>query len=790
MREGACVSKATDATSRPHKTGRMDEAVDFMEREDTNHNNAASDQQQLGSKYLLGEQLGRGAMGVVFAGSTRDGEELAVKILRPELSSDTKTVSRFIQERQIFSRVNHPNVVRVHDLVAEGDRLGIVMERVSGGDLKARIEAGTVTPTQAVRISAAIADGLQAIHDVDVIHRDLKPANILLTTDKDGRLMPKISDFGISRLVSEAMTRTSTTIGTPLYMAPESADQRGAGRASDVYALGAMLFEMLTGTPPFHQGGTFAVLRSHALDAPARVIGVPARLTDLIDAMLAKEPASRPSVQTTRELLLSLLPEMDDADRPSTVPVGPAAAAGIAAAGAAAAGISGEVGNSSETVVSNPGFDGPNDSSETIVAGVAGNQDDSSETIAAAGFSGPSDSSETVVADLHAASTGPSAGGSGPADSSETIVSSTMFGAAAAGAGGAGVASAAPAAPAAPVAPTPPSMPGHPAHLAGAATGGSALGAAAQTGGGAGGGTPIGTSDRAFDRVPRRVIEVGAVLASMAAVALIAFFVLNGGDGSGDVSATEPFGNNDETIDPEGASKNQEQVDDDSSNGRSGFDEGESDEAEGGSSSGTTATSDSNANNGSDDGETDVTTATTEPPTTTTEKTTTTEQETTTTTEPPATTEPPVTEPPVTEPPVTEPPVTEPPVTEPPVTEPPITIGPVATPIAIVSGPTVNQVGSTSFQFTYNTNGVCGSGSFNVVRKSDGVSVGSFSGDGTCYGPLHGGFPGAGAFAGINIEPGTSYTVNVTVNGVDGSSGSLVAGSGSASRSFSVTTNP
>ena len=558
----------------------MDEAVDFMERED------ATEQDQLGSKYLLGEQLGRGAMGVVFAGSTRDGEELAVKILRPELSSDAKTVSRFIQERHIFSRVDHPNVVRVHDLVAEGDRLGIVMERVSGGDLKARVEAGTITPTQAVRIAASVADGLQAIHDVDVIHRDLKPANILLTTDADGRLMPKISDFGISRLVSEAMTRTSTTIGTPLYMAPESADQRGAGNASDVYALGAMLFEMLTGKPPFHEGGTFAVLRAHALDTPARVAGIPARLTDLIDAMLAKEPASRPSVQATRELLLSVLPEMDDSQRPSAIAV--AGAAG--AAGAASAAMAPGVAESSETMVTAPGPKGPsgsgepgapNESSETIVAGAgASNPSDSSETIvagaaAAAGMAaanGPNDSSETVVADLGTASTGPAAGGSGPSDSSETVVSSTMFGAAAAGA-----ASAAPAPSAAPV---PPAMPGGQAsQVAGVATAG-ALGAnAAQTGGAVGGGSgPIGTSDRAFDRVPRRVIEVGAVLVSMAAVALIAFFVLNGGDsGTGDDVAAGSALASDGDIDP--ASGNaQDQSEGDNQIARSGF--GDSDETD------------------------------------------------------------------------------------------------------------------------------------------------------------------------------------------------------------------
>ena len=156
---------------------------------------------QLGSKYFLAEPLGRGAMGVVHAATTQDDQPLAVKILRPELSTDDRTVARFVQERQIFSRVDHPNVVRVHDLVAEGDQLGIVMERVNGGDLKKRVEDRSLAPSQAMAISAEVAAGLQAIHAVDVVHRDLKPANILLSVGDNGRLQPKISDFGISHRV-------------------------------------------------------------------------------------------------------------------------------------------------------------------------------------------------------------------------------------------------------------------------------------------------------------------------------------------------------------------------------------------------------------------------------------------------------------------------------------------------------------------------------------------------------------------------------------------------------------
>ena len=335
---------------------------------------------QLGSKYFLGEQIGRGAMGVVYDATTTDGGSLAVKLLRPELATDDKTVARFVQERQIFRRIEHPNVVRVDDLVAEGDQLGIAMEKVTGGDLKQRAEARSLAPAAAMRIAADVAAGLEAIHAADVVHRDLKPANILLAETPDG-LQPKISDFGISRLVSEAMTRTSTTIGTPLYMAPEAADQRGADAPADVYSLGAMMFELLIGHAPFHQGGTFAVLRAHAQDPPARVGGVPVELADLIDHMLAKDPAARPTAGQVRQRLLALLPLIDDASAPVALPApgsepgaggvgGGPGAAGAAAVGGAAIG-GGAIGGAA-AAAAGLGLAGgpasPSDSAETRIS--------------------------------------------------------------------------------------------------------------------------------------------------------------------------------------------------------------------------------------------------------------------------------------------------------------------------------------------------------------------------------------------------------------------------------------
>ena len=329
---------------------------------------------RLGSNYVVGERLGRGAMGVVHEATTHDGRSLAVKFLRAELAADHKTVARFLQERHIFRRVQHPNVVRVHDLVAEGDDLAIVMERVTGGDLKRRIEARSLSPKQSMAIAAGIAAGLQVIHQAKVVHRDLKPANILLNED----LSPKISDFGISRLVSEAMTRTSATIGTPIYMAPEAADARGADAPADVYALGIIMFEMLVGRPPFAEGGTFAVLRAHAMDPPPKIDGIPAPLAELIDHMLAKEPHDRPTIDFVQKRVTDLLPLIDDKSQPVAVP-GPAAGGVAATSGE----VTGRPAGGATAVLppdSSPAGSGQGD--RAAAAGLAG-------AAAAAGIGGP-----------------------------------------------------------------------------------------------------------------------------------------------------------------------------------------------------------------------------------------------------------------------------------------------------------------------------------------------------------------------------------------------------------------
>jgi hypothetical protein len=253
-------------------------------------------EQPLGSKYLLHEMLGRGAMGQVFRGTVRaTGAPVAVKILKPELVSDTEVVARFFRERSILTSIDHPNVAGVLDLVVEGDTLGIVMELVPGQDLRRYLRSrGTLPPAEAVRLTCQLLQGLTAVHAAGIVHRDVKPENVLVSTP--GRQAElKLTDFGVSRLsYGASLTKMTSLIGTPEYMAPELADHDSATPAADLYSTGIVLYEMLAGRTPFAGGHPLAVLRRHVEQLPPPIAGVPADLWAQIDSMLAKDPRSRP----------------------------------------------------------------------------------------------------------------------------------------------------------------------------------------------------------------------------------------------------------------------------------------------------------------------------------------------------------------------------------------------------------------------------------------------------------------------------------------------------------------
>ena len=248
---------------------------------------------RLGSRYLLHNQLGQGAMGVVWRGQDLDtGTEVAVKLLRSEYTADPAFVARFVGERNALVRFRHPNVVALRDMIVEGDRLALVMELVTGGDLNAFRErnGGTLSAAVTARLGAQIFDGLAAAHGASIVHRDLKPANVLL---EGGQV--KLADFGISRIAGGAkVTSAGIVMGTVAYLAPELIKGEEPAAAGDVYAVGITLYELLSGAVPF-DGHVAAVMNAHVNTAPERIAGVPDRLWDLIAACLSKDASARPT---------------------------------------------------------------------------------------------------------------------------------------------------------------------------------------------------------------------------------------------------------------------------------------------------------------------------------------------------------------------------------------------------------------------------------------------------------------------------------------------------------------
>jgi hypothetical protein len=252
--------------------------------------------QLLGSKYTIGEQIGRGGMGQVFRGSIREtGAPVAVKLLKPELLSDPDIVARFFRERSILLSTSHPNVARVIDLVVEGQTLAIVMELIDGLDLRRELTAKrTLAPAEAVRYGRELLRGLAAVHEAGIVHRDVKPENLLVDSSGDQPHI-KLTDFGIARLTyGGSLTRLSSVIGTPEYIAPEIADHDAATSAADLYSTGIVLYEMLAGRTPFAGGHALAVLHRHLTMEPPPIQDAPPRLWALIESLLAKDPAQRP----------------------------------------------------------------------------------------------------------------------------------------------------------------------------------------------------------------------------------------------------------------------------------------------------------------------------------------------------------------------------------------------------------------------------------------------------------------------------------------------------------------
>jgi serine/threonine-protein kinase len=291
----------------------------------------------LGGRYRLVELLGQGGMATIYR--ARDAQldrDVAVKLLRPEFGRDPDFLARFRDEARAAASLSHPNIVAVHDFGEDESGPFLVMELVEGQDLASILrENGALAPRQAARVAAEVAKALQAAHVRGIVHRDVKPSNILI--GRDGRV--KVADFGIARAISESqMTAAGTTMGSVAYFSPEQARGEQATFASDVYALGIVLFEALTGQRPFSGDGAAAIALARLTTTPPRPSAlrstVPPALDSIVLRAMALDPAQRyGSAAAMASALEGYLTE------PAGPGAGSAAAAGLgAAAGAAAAG--------------------------------------------------------------------------------------------------------------------------------------------------------------------------------------------------------------------------------------------------------------------------------------------------------------------------------------------------------------------------------------------------------------------------------------------------------------------
>ena len=210
------------------------------------------------NRYQIIEELGKGGMGKVYKVlDTHINEKVALKLLKPEIAADRKTIERFSNELKFARKISHRNVCRMYDLGREAGNFFITMEYVSGEDLKSFIRRSRqLVVGTAIFIAEQVCEGLAEAHRVGVIHRDLKPGNIMI--DKEGNA--KIMDFGIARSISvKGITGAGAMIGTPEYMSPEQVEGKEVDQRSDIYSLGIILYEMLTGQVPFEGDTPFTI---------------------------------------------------------------------------------------------------------------------------------------------------------------------------------------------------------------------------------------------------------------------------------------------------------------------------------------------------------------------------------------------------------------------------------------------------------------------------------------------------------------------------------------------------
>ncbi len=277
----------------------------------------------IGGKYRISGILGSGGMGAVFrAENAFTGRRVALKILRNELSSSPDLLRRFMQEAQSITRIGHPNIVDVLDLLQDADgSVCMVQELLEGHDLRSRIKGGQrVALREAIDLLVPIMGALVAAHEQHVIHRDIKPENIFLSTTAR-RVAPKLIDFGVSKIAdgsAQTATTAGTMLGTPLYMSPEQVrSDRGIDARTDVWSLATVLYEMLAGVAPHDAPSMVAIFAKIVGDpAPrleAQCPGLPREIASVIHRALETDRERRwPTMQLFLESLLACPPFCDD----------------------------------------------------------------------------------------------------------------------------------------------------------------------------------------------------------------------------------------------------------------------------------------------------------------------------------------------------------------------------------------------------------------------------------------------------------------------------------------------
>ncbi|HEX8118927.1 MAG TPA: serine/threonine-protein kinase, partial [Pyrinomonadaceae bacterium] len=251
---------------------------------------------QVFGNYKIEQKLGEGGMGEVFRGVDMMLErEVAIKFLRPELASQPQVVERFRSEAVTLAKLQHPNIATLYNFMRQGDSFIMVLEFVRGVTLDHVIQQrGALPVEQAVPIFCKVLEGIDHAHEYGIVHRDIKPANMMLT----GAGVLKVLDFGIARVLGTArMTRQGHLIGTIEYMSPEQVKGMETDARSDIYSLGMLLYEMLTGRVPFDIQNEFELMKAQIeqMPPPPRAINpdIPPEVEGAIMRAIAKDPNQR-----------------------------------------------------------------------------------------------------------------------------------------------------------------------------------------------------------------------------------------------------------------------------------------------------------------------------------------------------------------------------------------------------------------------------------------------------------------------------------------------------------------